>query len=540
MRSSGSPEDQPPERPGGAAESALSVSFSDYVALSQSPPDRRPKADAIRRARWLVVFVCLALLATNAWLIVDARAHAIAQAALASTNLARAVTERVEGTVSEIEHILDGIVFELERSDLTPRVLERMQPILVHHVAAVEQIKGIFIYDAQGKWIASSEPTWDPAANNADRPYFKHHRSNPSAKALIGAPIVSRSSGEWVVPVSRRLNDPDGDFVGVALVTLRLQYLRNLLDKFDVGGEGAIALFLADRIMVRRPFKETDLGSPLPQTPLKALLDATPAGTADARSTLDGVWRLISFERTRNYPILVTVAVSKEEVLRSWRTASMLQTGWALFLCLVLGLAGLYVNRSMRRRLKAESGLRATRDALAQANARLAHMAQYDGLTGLPNRRYFDSRLIKYFKQAQRERSCIAVVMVDVDEFKKYNDHYGHVEGDQCLKRVAEALSATAQRPIDLVARYGGEEMVLLLPGTDAAGAVLLAQAARRAVVDQNIPHVATALGKVSVSLGVAACMPGPADTPNALLKAADAALYQAKKNGRNRVYPAH
>jgi diguanylate cyclase (GGDEF)-like protein len=190
----------------------------------------------------------------------------------------------------------------------------------------------------------------------------------------------------------------------------------------------------------------------------------------------------------------------------------------------------------MRRRQVAELNLRSARDALTEANERLEHLAQEDGLTGLANRRYFDARLAINFQQALESQTPLAVVMVDVDEFKKYNDLYGHLGGDDCLQRIAQALRTAVLRSTDLVARYGGEEMVLLLPGTDADGALEVAQRARLAVVDLQIPHAAAVLGTVSISLGAAAWVPQPGSTPFELLKAADEALYRAKQGGRNTV----
>ncbi|WPH17639.1 diguanylate cyclase [Variovorax paradoxus] len=205
----------------------------------------------------------------------------------------------------------------------------------------------------------------------------------------------------------------------------------------------------------------------------------------------------------------------------------------ALFL---LGRKHRYLIRSMRRRLVAELHLRSARDALTEANERLEHLAQEDGLTGLANRRYFDARLVLNFQQALASQTQLAIVMVDVDEFKKYNDLYGHLEGDDCLQRVAQALRSAVWRSGDLVARYGGEEMVLLLPATDAEGAFEVAQRARLAVADLQIPHAASALGTVSVSLGVASGIPQPDSTPFELLNAADDALYLAKQASRNTV----
>lgn len=529
------PKQQGAHVPSQETHAAPASALSDLVPLAKRPDEPASGRNLMRRARLLVVFVCLALLATNAWLIVNARQHTIEQAQLANTNLARAMVERIEGTVSEADHILDSLVYELERADFSPAALEQLQPILVNHVARTEQLRGLFVYDARGAWVATSEPQWDPSWNNADRGYFIHHRDNRSASTLVSPPIISRSSGEWIVPVSRRLNDSDGRFAGVALATLSVRHLRSMLERIHVG-EGAILLTVADRMVVRHPSLQDEIGKPLPLMPARALRDGRRSGTAETRSPLDGVERLYSFEEAHNYPLLVSVAAGRSQVLHNWRTSSVLQTVWVVFLCLLLERAGSHTQRAIRQRLQAEAGLRDIRDALTRANERLARLARIDDLTRLPNRRYFDRRLRRLFRQALREGSPLAVVMVDVDEFKKYNDHYGHVEGDECLRRVAAALRASVKRPEDFVARYGGEEMALLLPQTDALGATLLAEAARVAVAAMDIPHAAVVTGKVTISLGVAAWIPGPQQTEQDLLKAADAALYDAKREGRNRV----
>lgn len=506
--------------------------------LSPLEPDAPPeRGNVVRAATLFVVFVCLTLLTTNAWLIYRARTNQIDQISRANLNLAQAVTTQIEGSVSEVEHVLDNIVFNLERADITADALQQLQPTLVNQVATIRQLKGLFVYDAKGRWVVNSEASWDPSRNNADRDYFVHHKTNESSRPLISSPIVSRSSGEWIIPVSRRVNDADGKFQGVVLGTLSIPYLRSFLNKFAIGQQGAIAVLLANRILVRRPFREEDMGKLLPAPRSHLGFSGQRSGTADVRSSVDGVQRIIGFDHTQDYPILVTVALGKDEALQNWRTTSIVQTGWAIFLCLIVAGAGTFVIRAMRLRVDAEAGLRETRDALTEANERLAHLAQYDELTGLANRRYFDARLRRAFRSAQREQQPLAVVMIDVDQFKQYNDLYGHVEGDYCLQRVADALRLAARRPEDFVARYGGEEMAMVLPQTDAAGAELVAEAARLAVVNLRILHAGSSLGAVSVSLGVAAWTPMAQDTPEQLLRAADAALYQAKHQGRNKVH---
>jgi diguanylate cyclase (GGDEF)-like protein len=207
-----------------------------------------------------------------------------------------------------------------------------------------------------------------------------------------------------------------------------------------------------------------------------------------------------------------------------------------IFLCLVLALAGGSAKRSMARRPQAQVHLIELSEALNRANARLARLARHDGLTGLRNRHHFDQRFERTFKRAQRARQPIAVVMVDVDQFKLYNDTYGHGQGDQCLKLVASALVSVVRRPDDVVARYGGEEMVMLLPFTDSVGAARVAEAARTAVLSLRIVHVASPHGVVSISLGVAAVAPTAASSAGWLLREADLALYKAQGNGRNQV----
>lgn len=164
-----------------------------------------------------------------------------------------------------------------------------------------------------------------------------------------------------------------------------------------------------------------------------------------------------------------------------------------------------------------------------------------DGLTGLANRRCFDETIRKEWRRAMREQSCLALVFMDVDHFKLFNDTYGHGAGDDGLRLIAEVLKQKAQRPGDLAARYGGEEFVILLPGTTQEGAAGVAEEIRQAILQLRIPHAANQEGggMVSTSIGVAsACFLEDAHLPmpQALLHAADSALYLAKKQGRNRV----
>lgn len=166
----------------------------------------------------------------------------------------------------------------------------------------------------------------------------------------------------------------------------------------------------------------------------------------------------------------------------------------------------------------------------------LENEAVRDKLTDIPNRRFFDTLLEREWRQAMRLQIPISLMMVDVDFFKKYNDRYGHQAGDECLRRVARALAGSQRRAGDVVARYGGEEFVVLLfhtPRDDARG---IAEIIRGAVEGLDIPHQDSASGTVTVSMGGATLVPAKDDRPDVLVRAADAALYEAKAAGRNRV----
>lgn len=183
------------------------------------------------------------------------------------------------------------------------------------------------------------------------------------------------------------------------------------------------------------------------------------------------------------------------------------------------------------------SARKAAEDAAADANRRLLALAEQDGLTGLANRRTFDDTLRQEFRRAKRERKNFALIMIDVDWFKAFNDRYGHLAGDDCLRKVGRVLSSTLQRPADLAARYGGEEFVALLPNTDEIGAATVAERIRQAVLELAIKHDASACGVATISAGVAGLnVVGRDGEAEALLQAADQALYCAKRTGRNTV----
>jgi diguanylate cyclase (GGDEF)-like protein/PAS domain S-box-containing protein len=184
--------------------------------------------------------------------------------------------------------------------------------------------------------------------------------------------------------------------------------------------------------------------------------------------------------------------------------------------------------RDITRRRLAEQQLEA-------ANLQLASLVWKDSLTGLANRRRFDEYLGQEWDRAVRSRSPLALIILDVDHFKVYNDCYGHQQGDHCLIAVSDAIASGLHRPSDLAARYGGEEFAVVMPDTTLAGAQQVAERIRRNLLGLRIAHAGSALGVVTVSVGVADCIPHSSQSEDELVQAADAAMYRSKEGGRNR-----
>ena len=188
------------------------------------------------------------------------------------------------------------------------------------------------------------------------------------------------------------------------------------------------------------------------------------------------------------------------------------------------------------KRKQTELELQRINDQLQEANNKLELLSNIDGLTQIANRRRFNDYLLLQWQQHQREQKLLALILVDIDYFKFYNDAYGHQGGDDCLIQVAQAIAKVPQRVVDLVARYGGEEFAVILPNTDIEGALIIAESIKQAIADLASPHQGSQVSdRVTLSLGVASLIPTIEQSLEILIAHADEALYDAKKQGRNR-----
>ena len=601
-----------------------------------------------------VALVCIAFLTVSALREWGLRHQALKSAEIDGANIATSLVQHADDSFELADSLLIGLVHRLESEGTGPGALVRLRNDINLRRGTMGRVRGLFVYDETGRWLATSETVDFSRFNNSDREYFKQHESSPSKALLIGKPVKSRAGGQWIITASRRFDHPDGSFAGVVLASIDASYFADFYKRFDLGSTGVINLIDKSGIILARSVdNENAVGRDVSSTPLFGDMAArAPAGLYYFRSSFDQTWRLSYYKLSDRFPVLILATEAKDEVLAPWRQEAAIRMALVLGLVMLIAGTGIYLVRQLLERqrmaavlaakeadfrllaeessdmvmrigfderiiyvspsclrllgwsaeqlggtpalagvnaedlphvrqtveaLKAgeteetrlvyrtrhrhggeiwlETALRATRDpgtgkidgvvAISRdmtkhkdLEKKLSNLATKDGLTGLANRRHFDDMLQQEWRRAERSGYPVSLLMMDVDNFKKFNDHYGHPAGDACLKAVATALAAEARRPADLAARYGGEEFVLLLPHTDEVGCALVAERVREALATLDLPHVQNPPTKrVTLSIGGATGWPNAESLGNhpSLIAASDRALYAAKHAGRDR-----
>lgn len=243
--------------------------------------------------------------------------------------------------------------------------------------------------------------------------------------------------------------------------------------------------------------------------------------------------RIRQLERPGDWtPIIFLTALNKDEDLEKGIAA-----GCDDYLHKPVGTVVLGAKiHAMQRTIQMRQSLLVLTRKLDSANHELKRLTSLDGLTGIANRRHFNEVLEREWRRAMRQGDELSILMCDVDFFKRYNDTYGHLEGDECLRQVARALSSVMDRGGDLIARYGGEEFVVVLPETSLSGASFVAERMKQALHQIKLAHSGSPFGHVTASFGISSAVPMPETNPLTLVEAADRALYEAKHQGRDRV----
>lgn len=487
----------------------------------------------------LTSLVCVSVVVLTAWQIWTSRENTLIDIETDTLNLTNALNTYTEGTFKQSEVVLLGLTERIEKDGTGPQQLERLKVLVAQEMGALKQLNSVALYDAQGYWIFSTNKPVSPNSNHADRAFFKHHRDNPDRGIFIGPAILSRATGVWVISISRRIDHPDGSFAGVIAATLSLEHFLKLYRTIQVGQFGAISLTSSDgRLLVRYPFQEQDIGRDLSRAPIfSEYLSKMSSGTVDFASKVDGIHRIYAFTRSDQYPFVTTVAVGQDEAMQAWWSQTRQSVAVVMVLLGLLVALGRRLIAHISHRIRAETALLTTQATLIELNQTLEILASEDKLTGLANRRHFDQFLDIEFKRAKRLRSPLSLILIDVDFFKRYNDHYGHLAGDECLRIISQSIKQCVRRPGDMAARYGGEEIAVVMPNTDEAGAHTVAEAILLGIAQARIEHLSSPFGSVTASLGLATFSTYDSEhDEKALIDLADRALYLAKSQGRNRL----
>jgi diguanylate cyclase (GGDEF)-like protein len=427
-------------------------------------------------------------------------------------NLAAGIDADISRNIELYDLSLRAVASNLVMPEINGVTKEIQHLILFDHAATAKHFGVIQAFDAQGN-LTHDAASLDPAPENrSDEDYFQVHRTNPDIGLYMSRPMLRRSA--YSVVLSRRINDSDGGFMGVVVGSIRFSYFHELFGRLTLNPGDTITVLRRDRtIIMRTPFDIEVIGKNLAERP-SWRADNLKQGAAYAGvGPVDPTPRL--YVRSGSTSLFfVVVGKPLSTILNLWHR-EVIRIG-AIMLVLILFVVGtaLFLAREIGRRAEAED--------------KLEELATTDALTGLKNRRKFDIEIDAEWRRASRNQTPVAVLMIDADHFKAYNDTFGHQAGDQVLVGIAICISDSVRRAGDCPARYGGEEFAVLLPGLSVIEAFAIAETIRAKVVQWSEDPVTT------VSIGVASVTPTAAIDWTNLIEAADKALYAAKANGRN------
>ncbi len=516
--------------------------------------------------RFLLSLLVLIVLGTLALI----QAFSIQRSGLRQTQLARfEVLERARLVASghdqwlaESRNILAAMAAALHALPAPGKGCTRMFKEFIDRARGFDTV---LLADPAGNLLCAPAPV-TRQVNFADRSYFRRVMESKSFSA--GEYIVGRVSGKRVLPVALPMLDQGGSIERVIIAGRELDWLGSVLERQGFLSTARVTILdQKGTVLGQYPGKDAAVERLFPDESVVEAVSSRNSGVVE--STIDeNDHRLIGFTRLSQVSgevfVLVSVSmdaamlpvkelVSRGNLFLALTMSVVLVTLWAGLGILILNpldrlrgaiqrashgdlsvrLGDMGLSSEMRS-ISADFDTMAS--ALGEANAQLEKLATVDPLLDIPNRRKFDEVFEKEWLRARRAGKPLALMMIDLDRFKSYNDRYGHPAGDNCLKRVVKAVDRALRRPGDLLARYGGEELVCVLPETDLDGALVVSESIRAKVYQENIGHEDGVEGRVTVSLGVAVAVPDAILSSEDLLDAADRSLYAAKDAGRNRV----
>ncbi len=459
----------------------------------------------------LVTIVCFSAICGSVML--DMRHSEQALAKQTSENLATSIDSDIGRTIEQYDLSLRAVVSGINTPEIGQLSRELRQLILFDKAAASAQFGAIQVFDADGN-LTIDAASLDPAKESRmGEDFFKVHQLDGERGLFISVPRLHR--GAYSIVLSRRITDSEGNFAGVVAGSIRFSYFLDLFDRLRLNPGETITVVRRDGVVIMRaPLDLNVIGRDLSKTPGVMRVLARANGSYSGVGAVDKIMRLFVW-RDSGRPLIVIVGRPWDGIYSLWQRQAWRIGAIMLALIAFISVGTVFLAREIGRRARAED--------------RLEELATTDALTGLRNRRKFDAAIEFEWRRAIRTARPIALLLVDADYFKIYNDTFGHQAGDQALIAIAGCVSAAAKRAGDCAARYGGEEFAVLLPGAADRDAREVAETIR-----QRVECVPADPAQLSVSIGIASMRPLVTMEWTELVEAADKALYAAKAAGRN------
>ncbi|MET0876156.1 MAG: sensor domain-containing diguanylate cyclase [Tardiphaga sp.] len=484
----------------------------------------RSDTDSARRISpgWLaaamaIVVVGFMLICTSVLLSMRVADEKLANQTLG--NLSASITADVARTIELYDLSLRNVANNMTEPEVLGASPALRRMILFDHAATARHLGTIQVMDADGRVTIDSATTDPKVQNYAGDEFFAVHRRDPLFGLYISRPTLH--DGAYGIVLSRRISARDGAFVGVVAGFIRYDYFHELVARLQLEPGDLISAIRQDGVLIMRaPFDMDAIGHDISRRPAVQKALSSFAGSYVSRSAFDDVERLYVW-REASHPLIVMVGRSTASIFGEWRNDA-LRIGGAMAALGLIACGGMVLlAREMKKRAVVED--------------QMARLAMTDSLTGLSNRRHFDVAIEAEWRRALRSKTPLALLMIDADHFKAFNDAFGHQAGDLVLSGIACSIANHAKRASDCAARYGGEEFALILPGMTLTEAIELGERIRVDVGSLQRDGV----GRMTVSIGAASLVPSHLSTTGHLIKAADGALYAAKARGRDQTFPA-
>ena len=488
-------------------------------------PRRRETLTLVGWLRLFVVLVCASLAAAFAYYEWSTREALLSKAENDSVMLAGSLGQHAQDTMEMVDVVLTGVAARIAISDRSLADLYAIDEGLARQLRQGWRIRSVMAFDEKGHQFVSSQPQVQDWFDLSKTDAFDLHAKQPNSDLRIGSPVRSPTNDDWIIPVTCRLDKPDGSFGGILVATIRVDYFAGFYRSLGKNSGAIISLLSRDGTLLSRyPPIEDMIGRNVANDLWKTDVLTKPEGTLRLTSPVDAVDRVYGFKNTSDYSLVLFVGLSRDAVLAGWLRNALIHLVGAAGLIALFALIGMKLAKNVALRHTSEIAL--------------AKLARTDSLTGVMNRRSFDDAFGKAWMQAASSHKPLSLLLLDVDHFKAFNDTYGHPAGDTCLQLVATAMIETVYKPADRVARYGGEEFAVLLPDTGEDSAMIVAERIRATIESLAIPNKGNSVrSTLTVSIGVSTRRPGNDPSTMAdFLSDADRALYKAKFLGRNQV----